>query len=469
MGADPNRPDIFVQIDWMRDATRSQMLSKVALQQVADAFNAHGITLHIDEGPNSVNFPASLSRGHAIAFQDTLGTGVGASYNWTAFQTVKDANFTPSGRTPIFHYVIAANTIPSCSSGMSRSTDASGGSDLIVSLGTTAVCPGFTNSNTQQAGSFMHELGHNLGLQHGGGDGTNYKPNYLSVMNYAFQLDGVIKAGNPATIDYSGFGPTNVPTLNESGQLNEAAGLGPGATDPSGQHYGTRHWCVTQGVFVSVTDATQNVDWDCSVANNGPDSEPAVTADVNGDGNTTDTLAPFNDWVNLKFKGGAIGLAGVTPNLPITTPIETSTPATQVLIQPVPTAGFATGSGSILHNGVPADFSFNPKYIRQGQIQGALTYTEHRSTGDVVLKSTNLLVLSISTNSPSSATAIITGRATVNGVGAYTFRATVTDNGEPGLNDTFGMSVIDQKNNLLPDLSFSPLKLTAGNIQAHLD
>ena len=32
----------------------------------------------------------------------------------------------------------------------------------------------------------MHELGHTLGLQHGGADDVNLKPNYLSVMSYAF-------------------------------------------------------------------------------------------------------------------------------------------------------------------------------------------------------------------------------------------------------------------------------------------
>ena len=31
----------------------------------------------------------------------------------------------------------------------------------------------------------MHELGHNLGLRHGGGDDTRCKPNYLSIMSYA--------------------------------------------------------------------------------------------------------------------------------------------------------------------------------------------------------------------------------------------------------------------------------------------
>ena len=35
---------------------------------------------------------------------------------------------------------------------------------------------------------FMHELGHNLALRHGGPDGFNCKPNYLSVMNYSMTI-----------------------------------------------------------------------------------------------------------------------------------------------------------------------------------------------------------------------------------------------------------------------------------------
>lgn len=38
----------------------------------------------------------------------------------------------------------------------------------------------------------MHELGHNLGLKHGGADlCINYKPHYLSIMNYTYQANGI--------------------------------------------------------------------------------------------------------------------------------------------------------------------------------------------------------------------------------------------------------------------------------------
>ena len=35
----------------------------------------------------------------------------------------------------------------------------------------------------------MHELGHNLGLEHGGRDPVNCKPNYLSIMSYTLQFE----------------------------------------------------------------------------------------------------------------------------------------------------------------------------------------------------------------------------------------------------------------------------------------
>ena len=51
----------------------------------------------------------------------------------------------------------------------------------------------------------MHELGHLLGLQHGGADATNFKPNYLSVMNYDFQKQGLRIGGQDGHFDYSGL------------------------------------------------------------------------------------------------------------------------------------------------------------------------------------------------------------------------------------------------------------------------
>src|SRR5262245_16267916 len=59
MGADPMRPDIFLQIDWMTDAEHDQRPSAEAIQLVVDAFanapyesptGSVGIALHVDAG-----------------------------------------------------------------------------------------------------------------------------------------------------------------------------------------------------------------------------------------------------------------------------------------------------------------------------------------------------------------------------------------------------------------------------------
>jgi len=42
-----------------------------------------------------------------------------------------------------------------------------------------------------QASVLLHELGHNLGLLHGGDEARNDKPPYLRVMNYLYTLTGL--------------------------------------------------------------------------------------------------------------------------------------------------------------------------------------------------------------------------------------------------------------------------------------
>ena len=81
------------------------------------------------------------------------------------------------------------------------------GNDFMVTLGE------WDFTADEQEGTFMHELGHNLGLDHSGGDSMNYKPNYLSVMNYTFQMTNIV-ANRP--LDYSHW--VLPPQDNEDGQ-----------------------------------------------------------------------------------------------------------------------------------------------------------------------------------------------------------------------------------------------------------
>jgi hypothetical protein len=220
----------------------------------------------------------------------------------------------------------------------------SGGGDLLISLGPFGANEGNGGSHAEAA-TFMHELGHTLRLRHGavldGGIAKlepNCKPNYQSVMNYLYQLRGLIvdsgaQAGLPA-VDYSGqvlgvAGVANSPL--EEGSLNEAAGLSgstpmsyrarwftPGGVASNLSSPITRH-CdgtartpdeITQDVRMFTVDGTSTtgpIDWD---ADGVIDALPVPQQDINFDGgpNTavgTSTDGPFhgfNDWAYIDLR-----------------------------------------------------------------------------------------------------------------------------------------------------------------------
>jgi len=145
----------------------------------------------------------------------------------------------------------------------------------------------------------MHELGHNLGLHHGGSDDTNNKPNYLSVMNYLFQFTGVVGGTAPFGLDYSSG--TAAP-LNENA-LDDSSGL---VGVPS--TLGTRYFC---GNTTSVVFAPAPINWGCTPT----PLAGTHSADVNGDGSLS-TLTDNNDWASLNFGGGVIGMGALPPPAP---------------------------------------------------------------------------------------------------------------------------------------------------------
>jgi hypothetical protein len=80
---------------------------------------------------------------------------------------------------------------------------------------------------------------------------VNFKPNHLRIMNYFFQIDGVLRDGK-RVYDFQRF---PLPALNES-LLRESKGLGK-STRLHG--YTTSYWLTHDNLPVSGSGA---IDWD---------------------------------------------------------------------------------------------------------------------------------------------------------------------------------------------------------------
>jgi hypothetical protein len=152
-----------------------------------------------------------------------------------SFGSSGDSKQTLAAKTRVFHYTIFAHSLfPDNTATPLWEDTISGyaempGNDLIVSLGEWDFTAG------EQEGTFMHELGHNLGLDHGGGDSMNYKPNYLSVMNYTFQMPNIV---SDRPLDYSRWVlplPDNEDNQSALNTCNDNIDNGPeGACDVAG-------------------------------------------------------------------------------------------------------------------------------------------------------------------------------------------------------------------------------------------
>ena len=319
-GADPQHKDMFIEIDYMvlgGVGGHTHKPKPEALQTMIDTFEnapltnpdgVNGVHMHIDAGPDSIMNPVTgelwgaLSRSNALAHDEDLGTGSNP-YDWSEFDAIKGVGVPGSfgiERGDAFHYCIFAHDLSAAltsTSGISRDLPAS---DFIVSLGSW---DGSTGTINQQAGTLMHEFGHNLSLRHGGDDHRNREPNYLSVMNYNFQTTGLRVGGADGTFDYSRF---HLPLLNENA-LNETIGLS-GVAGTAG--YGTRFF--SGGVQRIDNDINDSIDWNFD-GDGGTDL--AVAVDVNNDGVLTN-LDNSNNWAEIKFDGGAVGHLGEQIELP---------------------------------------------------------------------------------------------------------------------------------------------------------
>ena len=269
LGADPNHKDIFVEMDYMPGLLPSEeeldRITKIyADLPMRNPDGTTGVNIHLDAG-SARSAKYNLGGGNEITHQE-----LDSQFNALNRIKASEGKFNPA-REGTFHYVIWGDYYDnSTSSGIAIF----GGRNLMVTVG-----PHFWGKATSdiRVAVFVHELGHNLALSHGGWDEINYKPNYLSVMNYQYTLTGVPMADGSR---YFGYSTAEYRMLNEA-KLYEVRGFGPRAA----------------GFLYKGKPADGPIDFN---GNGKIDAEP-VSVDLNGDGMISN-LGAANDLKMIRFQ-----------------------------------------------------------------------------------------------------------------------------------------------------------------------
>jgi hypothetical protein len=208
---------IFVEIDWMEDGTHSHKPSQAVIDRIVRTFAAAGYSITIDVS-------------NAIAHQSTLAI-VDSVEGSAPVQAIMAQNFNHAADSRYFYSLWGHNYSYNGSFTTSSGIADAPGRVHLVTLGSF---PGQTGTFSNQVGTFMHEFGHNLGQLHGGAGNDNYKPNYLSVMNYFYQLSGLGPsllalgfANTTSGFDDFSYSHGLLPSLDET-SLDESFGIGLG-------------------------------------------------------------------------------------------------------------------------------------------------------------------------------------------------------------------------------------------------
>ncbi|MBM4112175.1 MAG: hypothetical protein FJ253_02200 [Phycisphaerae bacterium] len=235
------RKTVYVEADFMSQhftygsIATAQVQSMFASAPVVNPDGSTGIDLVaiVDDStpsiafsfdpPNGVNWPPE----YAGFKQSWFGTATErANSNWYAAGGTSGPM--QLAKLKAFRYAVFGDRLGSTTiSGIAELR----GNDMIVTLGAWWWgIPPLSAAQIQwrqqvYAGIFMHELGHNLGLLHGGsGSNVNFKPNYHSVMNYSWSVPryvGFSLVPTPRQLQYGSswtldFSSVNAAPLDEN-------------------------------------------------------------------------------------------------------------------------------------------------------------------------------------------------------------------------------------------------------------
>jgi hypothetical protein len=303
-GANSLHKNLYVEVDYM------QFHKPSALGDVRTSFSNAPVSN--PDGINGINLRTDIDEQtphQSITNINDLLNTIKPKWFGTATERA-DPNHDSllAAKSIVYRYAVFGHDQPvissTCCAGSSGVADGTPGMNFLVTLGAQGYA---TNSTTghpvgspdQQEATFMHELGHNLGLTHSGGsDGINCKNNYFSVMNYLFQFRDNV-ASRP--LDYS---RSALATLDKN-NLNEQNGIS--QSNPPGliTIYGPTGLGVTRGPGFSAAGIP--IDWnfnerftDVGVIADINRGFPGCGTDMNGNG-PGPILNGFNDWPAIKY------------------------------------------------------------------------------------------------------------------------------------------------------------------------
>lgn len=322
IGVRTSQPDILIEIDYMDSTDPGVSPRREALQKVVDAFSEKNVKVHFDAGNlysdsfsskdfNLGQVTSKVPYEKCVGFSDT-----DCPSNISSRRSVYDwkQEFMSTNRRSVFHYLLFGNSQKDSGDSGSSGRAEIFGNDLLVTLGgwDLAATEG-QNLNILinfQAGTIMHELGHNLGLLHGGDEDRNYKPNYWSVMNYLYQLRGLDP--DPKSITAYQRWRRDKGDKTPSLCVLVASPCGPTSdfvisfSDGSGQSLDETQLLESINVGRGSNEGAY-ADWNMD----GVMTEGVQSLDLDGDGGRT-VMRDYNDWANifLPFARRSSGNAG---------------------------------------------------------------------------------------------------------------------------------------------------------------
>jgi hypothetical protein len=301
MGARTNQRDIFLELDNMNSTDPGLNPQKGALDKFVAAFAAKNIALHIDAGNAlSTTFdPANYNLGNAqrlLPYSQSISLSADAGLASNVYQ-LKSQNFDFT-RNLIFYYMVLGSSQEANGSAGSSGLAEILGNDSMVTFGgwgfNTNTASNTNRLNNRMAATMMHEFGHNLNLRHGGNENVNNKPNYVSIMNYLYQLECIGPVTGAGTGDRYSY---NRGFIGFGDMVNNAASTNCLIDYSNGSSTGLNENSLNENAGIGRSNSP--IEW-----NNNGTIETSLSFNINplpqGD-NTKTTLTDFDDWSNIRI------------------------------------------------------------------------------------------------------------------------------------------------------------------------